>query len=100
MTNLPPTVAASLFCYMDDEVDVWAASLCRAAIVFPHSDEWHQYCGLLEKTRAHKIPILTPLFNFLHLLLLAHRGKKQTVFFCFGHPVLVAIFTITPFWNF
>lgn len=39
MTNLPPTVAANLFCYMDDEGDVWAASLCRAATVFPHSDE-------------------------------------------------------------
>lgn len=39
LTNLLPTVAADLFCYMDDEVDVWAASLPRAAAVFAHSDE-------------------------------------------------------------
>ena len=39
MTELQPTVTADLFCYMDDEVDVWAASLDTAATVFPHSDE-------------------------------------------------------------
>lgn len=35
----PPTVAASLFCYMDDEVDVWAPCMRRAATVFLPSDE-------------------------------------------------------------
>lgn len=37
--NSPPTVAASLFCYMDDEVDVWAPCMRRTATVFLPSDE-------------------------------------------------------------
>jgi len=37
--NSPPTVAASLFCYMDDEVDVWVPSMRRTATVFLPNDE-------------------------------------------------------------
>lgn len=37
--NSPPTVAASMFCYMDDEVDVWAPCMRTTATVFLPSDE-------------------------------------------------------------
>lgn len=37
--NSPPTVAASLFCYMDDEVDVWAPGMRKTAMVSLPSDE-------------------------------------------------------------
>lgn len=60
----PPAVAAGLFRYMDDEVDVWASSMRAAATVLVPSDEWHQYCGLLGKSEAHQISSQTPRSHF------------------------------------
>lgn len=37
--NSVQTVAADLFCYMDDEVDIWGSCMRKVAMVFLPSDE-------------------------------------------------------------
>lgn len=74
-SELAATVAASLFCCMDDEVDVWASSMRRAATVSLPSDEWRQYGGLLETTGAQKISsqLLFSIFAIFHFWQISNK---------------------------
>lgn len=94
MTKLLPTVAADL-CYIDDEVEVWAAGLHRAVSQsFPTVMNSKSIVGYRKRpghirSYRNSSPFTGP-----------SKKKKKKYLFCFVLPVLVPSFTITPLCNF